>query len=108
VGEGGPDVLLLAAGGDVDVEFLEGADVAPDGACVAAEELGEVLLGEQAALFPGFLAEPPDAELAMRNWRRVAASLSSRSAASMRLSATLIMGQSLRATPAPAAAFTQV
>lgn len=52
VGEGGADVLLLAAGGDVDVEFFEGLDVAPDGAGVAAEELRQILLGEQAALLP--------------------------------------------------------
>ncbi|MCX6878753.1 MAG: hypothetical protein NTW21_33820 [Verrucomicrobia bacterium] len=64
VGEGGADVFLLAAGGNVDVELFEGADVAADGAHVATEELGEVFLGEQAALLAGFLAKPPEAVLA--------------------------------------------
>jgi hypothetical protein len=58
VGDGGADVLLLAAGGDDHAALgFEVLNVAADGAHVAGQELGEVLLGEQAPLFAGFLGQ---------------------------------------------------
>ena len=61
VGKSGANVLLLPASGNVDTEFLEHFNVTTHGACVATEDLGEILLGEQAALIPGLLAETANA-----------------------------------------------
>lgn len=61
VREGGADVLLLATRGNVDAKFFERPNVAVHRACVATQDLGEILLGEQAALIPGLLAETANA-----------------------------------------------
>jgi hypothetical protein len=45
----------------VDAECFECLDVATDGACIATEDLCEILLGEQTALIAGLLTEATDA-----------------------------------------------
>ena len=67
VGDGRADVFLLATGGNDDAAGLEGSDVAADGAHVATEQPGQVLLGEQTALFFGLLGQTGQLVLAELN-----------------------------------------
>ena len=65
VGLAGADVLLLAAGGDLDLAAAQGLDVADDGADAAVEQAkGEVFVAEQAALLAGLGGHAEDATAA--------------------------------------------
>src|SRR5215470_7388018 len=58
----GPDVLLLAAGGDLDPAAAQGPDIANDGPDPAVEQAErQVLVAEQAALLAGLGGRAEDA-----------------------------------------------
>jgi hypothetical protein len=65
MGEAGSDVLLLAAGGNLDAGAAEDLDVADEGAQAAVEQAeGEVFVGKEAALLAGLGREAQEASAA--------------------------------------------
>ena len=62
VGLAGADVLLLSAGGNVDLAAAQVLDIADDGTEAAVEQAkGQVLVAEQPALFPCLRGDAEDA-----------------------------------------------